>query len=100
MIAVRFPVFKSLFVRNNRFNNINLRTILTKYLSKAFGSKAELKKLFACSHPTLGLRVGSVGKDFFILVKVCLVAKALPPFDISLVTGKRTFIHHYRYNRK
>ena len=28
--------------------------------------KAGLKKLFVCRHPTLGLRVGSVGPDFFL----------------------------------
>ena len=29
--------------------------------------KAGLKKLFVCRHPTLGLRVGSVGLDFFLI---------------------------------
>ena len=53
---------------------------------------AGLKKLFVCRQPTLGLWVGSVGRDFFfILVKVSLVPRALPFFDISLVAG-RAFI--------
>ena len=29
--------------------------------------KAGLKKLFACRHPTLGLRVWSVGRSFFYI---------------------------------
>ena len=50
------------------------------------------KKLFVCRHPSLGLRIGSVGRDFlFILVKVSLVPRALPFFDISFVAG-RAFI--------
>ena len=50
------------------------------------------KKLFVCGHPSLGLRIGSVGRDFFfILVKVSLVPRALPFFDISFVAG-RAFI--------
>ena len=53
---------------------------------------AGLKKLFVCRHPSLGLRVGSVGRDFFfILVKVSLDPRDLPFFDISLVAG-RAFI--------
>ena len=51
--------------------------------------KAGLKKLFVCSHPTQGLRVGSGGGAFFFflkknpdrLVKVSLVSRALPLFD-------------------
>ena len=51
-------------------------------------NKAERKKWFACHHSTLGLRVGSIGQDFF---KVSLVPRALLLFYISLVVGKRSF---------
>ena len=54
--------------------------------------------MFVCRHPTLGLRVGSVGRNFFILLKVSLDPRALPLFDISLVAGKRTFIRDHHYN--
>ena len=51
--------------------------------------------------PEFASRVGRSG--FFIiiiiLVKVCLVPRALPLFDICMVTGKRSFIRNYRYNR-
>ena len=63
-----------------------------------FNDRAGLKKCFVCRHSTLGLRVGSVGRGFF-LWNVSLVPRALPLFDISLVTGKRTFTHNYLYNR-
>ena len=56
-----------------------------------------LEKLLVYRHLTLGLRIGSVGLDFFILVKVSLVPRALPLFDISLVAGKWTFICDNRY---
>lgn len=52
--------------------------------------------------PEFASRVGLSGFFFIIiiiiLVKVCLVPRALPLFDISLVAGKRT-ICDYRYNR-
>ena len=44
-----------------------------------------------CRQPKLGWRVETVVwsiKIFFILVKVCLIPRALPLFDISLVAGK------------
>ena len=30
--------------------------------------RLDLKNLFVCRHPTQGFKVGSVGRDFFILV--------------------------------
>ena len=57
-------------------------------------------KIVRLSQPDPGFarRVGWVG-FFFILVKVSLVPRALPSFDITLVKGKRTLFHDYRYNR-
>ena len=60
--------------------------------------KAGLKKLFACRHPTLGLRVGSVGRCFFYIGEGSLAARALPLFDVSFFAG-RTFIRDYCCNR-
>ena len=55
---------------------------------------------FFCRHSTLGLQVGSVGRDvFFILVEVSLIPRTLLLFDVNLVVRKRAFIHDYRYNR-
>ena len=34
-------------------------------------------------HPTQGLRIGSVGRDFFILVKISLIPTALPLFELN-----------------
>ena len=56
--------------------------------------------LFVWRHPTLGLQLGLVGRDFFLFwwrsvslpVPYCF-------FDRNLVAGKRTFIRDYRYNR-
>ena len=62
-------------------------------------NEAGLKKLLVCCHPTLGLRVGSVGWDFFTLEKVSFVSRALPLFDISLVAEKKPFMRDYRYNK-
>ena len=46
--------------------------------------------MFVCLHPTLGLQVGPVGREFFfILMKVSFVPRALPLFDISLVAEKK-----------
>ena len=56
--------------------------------------------MFVCRYPILGWQVGSVGRDFFIfyffLVKISLVPRALPLFDISLIAGKRTLNRDYR----
>ena len=52
--------------------------------------------MFVCRYPILGWQVGSVGRDFLFLVKISLVPRALPLFDISLIAGKRTFIRDYR----
>ena len=51
--------------------------------------RLDLEKLFVCHHPIRGLKVGSVGWDFFILVNVSLVLRALPLFDISLFVEKK-----------
>ena len=48
-------------------------------------------------HPTLDLRVGSVG-IFFILMRVCLFPRALLLFDRNVVSGERTLSRNYRYN--
>ena len=56
--------------------------------------------LFVWRHPTLGLQLGLVGRDFFLF---WWRSVSLPGpycfFDRNLVTGKRTFIRDYRYNR-
>ena len=57
--------------------------------------KAGLKKLFAC-RPWVCGEGWSV--ETFILMRVSLVSRALPLFDVSLVAG-RTFIRNYCYNR-
>ena len=44
---------------------------------------AGLKKLFACRHLTVGWWVGSIGRDFFYFVKVSLVPRSLPLFNLS-----------------
>ena len=56
---------------------------------KVNSGTAGLKKMFVCCHPTLSLQVGSVGWDFFILVKVTFVPRALPLFDISVDAEKK-----------
>ena len=63
-------------------------------------NKAGVKKLFVCRHPTLRWREGSVGRDFFILMKVSLVPRAFSIFNIGLVAGKRNYNRDYRYNRQ
>ena len=63
-----------------------MSTKWTYHKKRSFASKAGLKKLFAYRHPTLDVRVGSVGQDFFfILVKISLVSRALPLFDIIMI---------------
>ena len=56
--------------------------------------------LFVWRHPTLGLQLGLVGRDFFLF---WWRSVSLPGpycfFDRNLVVGKRTFIRDYRYNR-
>ena len=47
---------------------------------------------FPSHDPGFASRVGRSGIFFFILVKVSLVLRALPLFDIRLVVRKRTFI--------
>ena len=71
-----------------------------KSLKQKKPSKAGLKKLFVCRHPTLSLRLGLVSWSgfFFILVKVSLVPRTLPLFDKALLAG-RTFICDCYYNR-
>ena len=56
------------------------------------------KRSFAFTWPWVFKYGWSVG-IFFILVKVSLVPRSLPLFDISLVTGKWTFICDYCYDR-
>ena len=52
--------------------------------------------MFVFRHPTLGLRVGSVGRSvgiFYILVKVSLVPRVLPLFDKSRLLRENTFLY-------
>ena len=52
--------------------------------------------MFVFRHPTLGLRVGSVGRSvgiFYILVKVSLVPRVLPLFDKSWLLRENTFLY-------
>ena len=79
---------------------MKLNSVILQKTFSLFVSKAGLKKLFGCRHPTLGLQIGSAGQDFsFDLVKVSLVRRALALLDIGLVVGKWTFICKYRYNK-
>ena len=68
--------------RINKHPNVNINKF----------NEAGLNNLFVYRHPTLGLRVGSVGRDFVYFVEGRSHSQALWLFDISLVAGKRTFI--------
>ena len=79
--------------------SVDYNTLKTSFLKRQ-RRRAGLKKLFVCRHPTLDLRVRSVNQDFFILVRVSLIPRALP-FLIKAWLRKKepNFFRDYRYKR-
>ena len=79
--------------------SVDYNTLKTSFLKRQI-RRDGLEKLFVCRHPTLDLRVRSVDQDFFILVRVILIPRALP-FLIKAWLRKKepNFFRDYRYKR-
>ena len=56
---------RSFMISSHRIPPIVFSLETRRFLIQKCPDWAGLKKLFVCRHPTLGLRVGSVGRDFF-----------------------------------